>query len=480
MVANQMLEGNGAEIVFTGKLYKTLHEHLFPGDHDEHGAIVAAGIVRDASGNLRLLARDLFLAHDGIDYVPGKRGYRMLRAEFIYDHIRHCREQGLTYLAIHNHNGDDYVSFSRDDLDSHKRGYPALLDVMQGLPVGALVFARNAIAGDIWLSTSERRSITKARIVGEKFSELYPSTPRGEAGALSRYERQILLFGKKGQDRLKNARIGLIGLGGVGSMLAEYLARLGVGNFVIVDNDCLEPSNYSRVVGSTVKDLPSSGISPKHQARGTRKIEIAERVIRQAQPDASVEAIFDNFAIDAVARRFLKCDFLFLAADTMQARLVFNAIVHQYLIPGIQIGTKVRPLESGEIEEAFTAVRWVLPHIGCLWCNGLISRYGLAWEGKSDNERKAQQYGTGTTNPSVITMNAVGAAHAANEFLMYFQGLATVSHESAYMHFNHLRRSRSADEPRADSNCLECGSSAGSRVARGDGSLLPTIDQASL
>src|SRR6267154_154977 len=190
MAANQILKGNGADIVFTGNLYKTLHEHLFPGDHDEHGAIIAAGIVRDASGNLRLLARDLFLARDGIDYVPGKYGYRMLRAEFIYDRIRYCREQRLTYLAIHNHGGGDFVSFSSDDLDSHERGYPALLDVMQGLPVGALVFAHNAIAGDIWLSTKERRSIAKARIVGEQLLELYPSPPQGEAGALPHYERQ--------------------------------------------------------------------------------------------------------------------------------------------------------------------------------------------------------------------------------------------------------------------------------------------------
>ena len=37
----------------------------------------------------------------------------------------------------------------------------------------------------------------------------------------------------------------------------------------------------------------------------------------------------------------MDCDYLFLAADTMRARLLFNAIVHQYLVPGVQVGAKV-------------------------------------------------------------------------------------------------------------------------------------------
>jgi hypothetical protein len=42
------------------------------------------------------------------------------------------------------------VGFSRVDLASHKRGYPALLDITNGEPVGALVFAQNAVAGSVW------------------------------------------------------------------------------------------------------------------------------------------------------------------------------------------------------------------------------------------------------------------------------------------------------------------------------------------
>src|SRR5207245_290969 len=102
-------------------------------------AVIAAGLAR-TSRRSRLLARDLFMARDGIDFVTGRRGYRMLTAEFVSEKIRHCREDQLTYLAVHNHGGTDRVDFSDPDNRSHERGYPALLDI-SGRPVGALVLA---------------------------------------------------------------------------------------------------------------------------------------------------------------------------------------------------------------------------------------------------------------------------------------------------------------------------------------------------
>src|SRR5256885_6351159 len=84
-------------------MHETLHSHLFPGDGDEHGAVIAAGMAFSATSGTRLLARDLHLAQDGHDYVPGKRGYRMLRAEYVMNRVLGCRDERMVYLAIHNH-----------------------------------------------------------------------------------------------------------------------------------------------------------------------------------------------------------------------------------------------------------------------------------------------------------------------------------------------------------------------------------------
>ena len=155
-------------MVFPEGLYERLQKHLFPGDGDEHGAVIATGLARTPDGEMRLLARHLFLAADGQDYIAGKRGYKMLKAEFVRDRVTNCRNEQLVYMAIHNHGGRESVKFSGVDLQSHERGYPALLDIMRGVPVGALVFASDAIAGDIWLPGGRRVELASATIVGRR------------------------------------------------------------------------------------------------------------------------------------------------------------------------------------------------------------------------------------------------------------------------------------------------------------------------
>ncbi len=187
--------------------------------------------------------------------MPGKRGYRMLKAQFIQGQIMTCRDERLVYLAIHNHGGAGRVAFSSDDLDSHERGYPALLDISRGNAVGALVFAKGAVAGDIWLPGGGRVTLDRAEIIGRRRTVLRPAPVAGAAGADPRYDRQTRLFGDAGQAILSGARVAIIGLGCVGSLVAEYLARLGVGAFVLIDPDRLDPSNMPRVAGARRSDV---------------------------------------------------------------------------------------------------------------------------------------------------------------------------------------------------------------------------------
>ena len=56
-----------------------------------------------------------------------------------------------------------------------------------------------------------------------------------------RYDRQISLFGLEGQNRIKAVRVGLVGLGGLGSHLAQQLAYLGVTRYALVDGDLASP-----------------------------------------------------------------------------------------------------------------------------------------------------------------------------------------------------------------------------------------------
>lgn len=471
-------------LVLPEALHSRLHGHLFPGDHDEHGAVIEAGIAESARG-VRLLARDVFLARDGVDYVPGTRGYRQLVPEYIGQRVRHCRDERLVYLAIHNHGGRGAVAFSPQDIASHERGYPALLDITRGMAVGALVFSEDGVAGDIWMPDRQRAALRSTTVVGRRIVRLSAVGQTVRAPIDDRYERQSRLFGDAGQAILAQQKVGVIGSGGVGMLLVEYLSRLGVGDLIVVDPDRVDRTNLSRLPGARRSDartwFKSSRWPAPLRAFGRRvatpKVRVAERLAREANEGIRVEAVFDNALEPDVARRLTDCDYLFLAADTMQARLLFNAIVHQYLIPGVQLGAKVRvEAATGDVIDVHTIARPVTPDSGCLWCNGLILPAQLTEESLSDQERQAQRYveDAEVIAPSVITLNAIAAAHAANDFLFAVTGLMEAAASLDYLRIRPRIRSIRWDEPRRDPGCPESGLHSGSRFARGDGIRLPT------
>jgi molybdopterin/thiamine biosynthesis adenylyltransferase len=457
-------------------MHETLNKHLFPGDNDEHGAVILAGICESDRG-LRLVARELHRAVDGKDYVPGKRGYRMLRGEFIQSRIVHARDMKLAYLAIHNHGGTTSVGFSDDDFASHERGYPALLDIMRGMPVGALVFARSAVAGDLWFAGQKRAELSEAVVVGSRRQFLYP-TPPARPARHAMYDRQSRLFGDAGQDILRRARIGIIGLGGAGSVLAELLGRLGVGSFVLADPDKAEKTNLPRLLGARRYDGDPPAWLPARLREWLRsyKVDMAARNIRRANRAARITAIQKNFLDAEVAAKFTDCDYLFLAADTMGARLLFNAIVHQYGIPGVQVGAKIPVSKTGEVGDVFCVSRPVTPGHGCLWCNGLINPGRLQDEAVPDAVKRGYAYldDAAVSAPSVATMNAVACAHAADDFLFHMTGLKFENAETAWFRWNSRRNQAFHDVPRADADCMECSASDHSRLGRGDHFPLPT------
>jgi hypothetical protein len=458
-----------------------LEQHLFPGGNDEHGAVIGASVVQTARG-VRLLGRRLFLARDGIDYVPGQRGYRMLTADFVLDCALACETEGLAYLAIHCHGGQNQVAFSGTDMSSHERGYPALLDLLGEPPVGGLVFARNAVAGDIWLPDRSRLEPQHLEVAGHPTRRLYAAPPPRPPQADERFDRQARIFGDRGQGLLAEQKVGIIGAGGAGSLIVEYLARLGVGHLVVIDPERIDVSNLSRVVGSTRRDtrplLTNVQLPKRIRAWAERfrapKVTIARRVALQAQPGVQFDAIYGDVTKTTVAERLIDCDYLFLAADSMQARLVFNALVQQYLIPGVQVGAKVQVnRETGDLVDVFSVVRPLVPGLACLWCNDLIPASKLQEEATAPVQLARQRYvdEPDIHAPSVITLNAVASAGAVNDYLMSITGLLEDTDLVWQMHYSRTDEVV-RDIPRRDAACPEC--SATGRLGAGSSMPLPT------
>ena len=439
-------------------LAANLKAHLFPGDSDEHGAVIGAAVVNTSRG-CRLLGRRLFLAEDGVNYIPGNYGYRMLTADFVLICALACANEGLAYLAVHNHPGEDSVAFSYVDMESHRRGYPALVDILNGPLVGGIVFAQEAVAGDIWVSTNLQVKLDHAVVTGHSQVLQYPS-PRRYRSTEKKYDRQVRLFGDRGQEILATQKVAIIGAGGAGSLINEYLSRLGVGHLIMVDFDRLDSTNCPRVVGTRPSDLdlwPRLGrLSRLLHQRPSYKANIAKRVAREANPKIHYESIVEDITQPTAAERLIDCDAIFLAADSMRARLLVNAVCHQFLIPTWQVGAKVTIDPAGAVQDVFSAVRHLVPGQSCLWCNQLIDRTKLAEEAVSPAQRDTQRYVEDVPAPSVITLNAVACAHAVDQFMFTTLQLQEMPEELYWLKYRATTPYPTIEMPRRDKGCSEC------------------------
>jgi molybdopterin/thiamine biosynthesis adenylyltransferase len=470
----------GWSMTITGEQWATLRDHLFPGDQDEHGAVLRCGTAVTSRGT-RLLVREVIPALDGIDYVPGDRGYRKLTADFVAGNALACADDQSVYIAVHCHGGTDTVRFSSTDLDSHERGYPALLQLTRAPAVGALVFASAAVAGDLWLADGTRTALDHLTITGPT-RRVLTAAPERVDKADPAFDRQVRIFGDQGQAILAELKIGIVGAGGAGSQINQILARLGVGQIVLIDDDRVETSNLPRLVGATRFDAHTWMTDTSRPAwirrLGARaaatKVDVARRVARTASRSTNVEAVVGSVADPEVARHLIDCDHIFLAADSATARLVVNALGHQYLIPVTQVGAKVTADQiTGRVLQIFSVGRLNGPGSGCLKCAGLISPNRLRDEATDPDQLKRQSYvdEPGVSAPSVITLNSVATSHAVNDWLMRTIGLSTNTDTTFWVSVNALTGSMDRDFPRRDKDCGHCGPA---RLGSGDAIRLPT------
>ena len=140
---------------------------------------------------------------------------------------------------------------------------------------------------------------------------------------LDRFSRQVMLeeIGYNGQLKLKNAKVCVVGTGGLGNPITSRLAAMGVGTLRIVDRDVIELSNLHRQTMFDEDDV------------GQVKVEVAEKKLQKLNPDCKIEALAvsvnDYTALEVVEG----CDVVIDALDSVNARYALNKACVKFGIP---------------------------------------------------------------------------------------------------------------------------------------------------
>jgi len=168
--------------------------------------------------------------------------------------------------------------------------------------------------------------------------------------ASERYSRQVRFepIGEAGQERLAGSRVGVVGVGALGSVVAEQLVRAGVGHIRIVDRDCVEVSNLQRQTLFEEEDA----------RQGIPKAVAAERRLRRINSEVTIESTVDDLNSANVEQWISGLDLIVDGLDNFETRFVLNDASRKAGVPWIY----------GAAVGSYGLVLPVIPQGPCLRC----------------------------------------------------------------------------------------------------------------
>ncbi len=232
-------------------------------------------------------------------------------------------------------------------------------------------------------------------------------------------ERTALLVGQKGLEKLVNANVLIVGLGGVGSYAAEAIARSGIGKITIIDGDLVDPTNRNRQL---------QALSTTH---GLSKAKLIEERLKAINPDAEITTI-DSFMSPEAMKELLKQKFSYIidAIDSITPKLYLISTAYwnnQKIISSMGAGGKMDPtrIEVTDISKTHTdplaqyvrkRLRYmnIFKGVKCVYSNELPAKYSIMHTDGSKFKKSA--YGTisylpatfGLTCASVVIREIAG------------------------------------------------------------------------
>lgn len=284
---------------------------------------------------------------------------------------------GSGVVCMHNHFGPGWQDMSDDDIVAERRTAPFAM-ASTGIPLVGMTLATDESWSARWWPRIGPRSYGRSwcrnvRVVGGRLDITWHPELAPPPGSTAELTRTIHAWGADNQSQLARTHVAVVGLGSVGRIVAECLARGGVERATLIDFDRMDRVNLDRQIGARRRDATTR----------RWKVEVAKEGFLAASTahSPSVTVVRASVTEPEGLAAALDCDAIFCCVDRPWGRRVLNHVAYAHLIPVIDGGIMVRTKE-GRFKGAEWSCRTAAPGRCCLVCAGSYD------PGKVDEERR--------------------------------------------------------------------------------------------
>jgi len=360
------------------------------------------------------------ISSSGIGHVSPSKSY-------IYDVLKEISQRLDVDALIDVHTHPFSIAEARfssiDDQD--EKSFRSFLDEhYPDLAYGSIVFSQTDYEARLWVTHGRRLEAVPSLVLAQRPVEQIPraggvfeSFP--SATELELYDRVSRVIGVPAlRAIMQDQRILIVGLGGLGSLIAENLVQMGFTSFILVDPDRVELSNISRLGGATYRDA----------LRQTKKVRVAKRRIRNLNPTAKVSALAYSVEDERVTKIASSASWIIVCTDNHASRLHAQRLSHDLFIPLISVGVNITSSNGVITDESGEVLTCVNGSGVCLICSGRVNLTKVAQESHPlpsiREEILARGYVSGAlvTEPAVKTLNAILAAMATDMLVDQYTG----------------------------------------------------------
>lgn len=391
---------------------------------------VLLGSTQKIAGYTIITVKDMVFL-DPSDYRQQSGAFLAIRKDFIHRILAEVtsRCDVDTVIDVHTHPfSRDHVAFSSTDNRDEETFFAFLAEHFDSISYASIVLSQEQYSARVWMYHHHRIVSKPAQIKTQTRVENILSSSDYRSGP-GRYEQEVLqeksgFFHRGalalGLDTMRaimdNQVVTIVGVGGLGSVIAEHLIHMGFHHLNLIDHDTLEISNMNRIVGAYYEDA----------ANKSYKVDVVKRHLAAINPHAHINALRNDIHDKDVEQDVALSDWIILATDNHSSRLKAQALSMQYFVPLISAGVNIT-VNNNTIEDMSGEV--ITVRVGdrlCLNCLKRINPIKVASEIHPEEmirtELVNRGYVTGKDikEPAVKTLNTVVATFAVDMLINQF------------------------------------------------------------